>query len=325
MQQTITSTSIGKLRERVRLLLGGLWLLDGLLQLQPMMFTQSFPSQVLLPALQNFPPPISNLTLDKLYPAILNHVVAFNLIAIVVQVGLGILLLYPSRRLNFPGLIMSAAWSAIIWVFGQAFGGVWSVTQGGLTLGEASVYSGFPGSALLYLYLSAILLAPKLSWERGTSSVLSPIWDFAPILLASAFIFQLNPQLFTAAGQATIFQANIQNNIPPSLAWSVAPFAALAQSHPVAADIVEAAWIGLTALLLANKRTRSKRITLFVAAALFGFIWWFGLGLGGIFTGLGTDPNTPPLLLAAAYISTRKAVAAEENEPDLKHTITVHS
>lgn len=293
---------MGGLRRRLRLFLGALWLFDGLLQLQPAMFTQSFPSQVLLPALQSFPEPMSYFTLGSLYPLILDHVVFFNLAVIAVQAAIGVLLLTDGSSLNRAGLILSTAWSLLIWVFGEAFGGMLAPTGGGLALGAPSLYSGFPGPALLYLYLSAALLVPEERWMKERSSRVSPIWDFAPITLFSALAAQLNPHLFTPQGQAEIFDAGL----PQSLAWMAAPVAGLAQAHPVAANTLEAAWIAVAALLLAHRATRTRRVTLVVAAALFGYAWFFCMGFGGLFTGLGTDPNTPPLLFAATALATLK-------------------
>jgi hypothetical protein len=63
-------------------------------------------------------------------------------------------------------------------------------------------------------------------------------------------------------------------------------------------------FIGLGPLLV-----RRPNVFLFAGGLLAGFFWISGQGLGGIFTGSGTDPNTGPLiiLLALAMVPSRLA------------------
>jgi hypothetical protein len=297
---------IGLLKHRLRLFLGGLWLLDGLLQMQPQMFTSNFPAQVLLPSFQSLPQPLRAFALGTLYPYIQLHEQVFNTLALLVQVALGAIILVAPKRLYGVSLVTSIVWSTLIWVFGQAFGSIFAFTGGGtLMLGTPSIYTGFPGSGLLYIYLSLILLLPDKVWENHSRKSLSPLWDFAPLLLTGVLIAQLNPNLFTASGQATIFQSNLDTNIPQALAWSVATLGGYSIASPFLANILEVIpIISLIALWL----TGHRRTAFILSCVYLAFAWWFGMGLGGLLTGLGTDPNTPPLLLAISYLTLEKQV-----------------
>lgn len=295
---------VGWLKNSLSLILGALWLFDGLLQLQPQMFTSNFPAQVLLPSFQILPQPLHSIALSKLYPYIQIHEKAFNIVAILTQVTLGVSIIRKPRQLYRLALIASTAWSALIWVFGQAFGGIFALSGSDtLIIGSPSLYTGFPGSALLYLYLSLILLLPDNLWERESRRKYSPIWDFAPLLLIIGIIVQLNPHMFTASGQSTIFQTDINMNIPVSLAWTIEPLARYSIASPLLANTIEVIPI-LTCVVLWLAGYRGPA---FILTSVFSvFAWWFGMGIGATLTGLGTDPNTPPLLLAISYLALKK-------------------
>lgn len=227
-----------------------------------------------------------------------------------IQVTLGVSIISKPKSLYRLALTASTAWSALIWVFGQAFGGVFAQSASGtLTIGTPSLYTGFPGSALLYLYLSLILLLPDNVWRRESQRRYSLLWDFAPLLLLVATIIQLNPGMFTAGGQSTIFQNNVDINIPVSLAWSVEPLARYSVASPLLANIIEV--IPIVACVvpwLAGYRRHA-----FILTCVFSvFVWWFGMGIGAILTGLGTDPNTPPLLIAISYLALKKPSIRED-------------
>jgi hypothetical protein len=294
---------IAKVKRSLTMFLGGLWLVDGLLQLQPAMFTEAFPNQVVLPALQSLPPPLGGVAVDTLYPLITGWEHLFNAMLIAVQLTLGALLVAGTLRGQPSRIVLtcSAAWAAAIWVFGQAFGPLFTQAPGGkLVWGSPSLYSGFPGSALLYLIVSVVLLEPHSTWASAAKKRFSFIWDAGLLVLAVAAALQVNPTLFTPSGQNNIFQANIMSYVPGDLAWSIRPVALAAAAHPLVAATVEAvAIVGVASLL----KSGWTRVALVALAGLLGFVWWFGLGLGGVLTGLGTDPNTPPLLFALCYLS----------------------
>ncbi len=296
-----TSTTLGdntlevvsSSRRFMRIGLGALWVIDGVLQLQPAMFTPSFPVDVVGPALQSLPNPIYDYSLGILQTYIIPHIFLWNTIFAFLQLLIGALILWNHPALRKLGLTLSLVWSGFLWVFGEGLGGIYAATMGGGVFpGTPSLFNGFPGAALLYAWLSAILLLPDDRWRL--SGVFSPIRDGAAVLFAASALVQLAPLMRTAYGQASIFTANLEN-LPAQLWFTVEGIAHFSVSHPVAANTLEVLALGLAALGLWG--LTPKRWGYIYATLLLVFAWWFSMGLGGLLTGLGTDPNTPPLIL----------------------------
>lgn len=275
--------------------LGALWVVDGLLQLQPAMFTSAFADNVIGAAIQSLPAPLYRASLQVFIDYVVPHIAAWNAFFAALQISLGVLIIRGRSRVRRYALEASIAWSAFLWVFGEGMGGILASTmQGGVFPGTPSLLSGFPGAALLYLWLSVILLAPEKWWRlRG---VFSPVRDFPALLFALAAAVQAAPLMWTSYGQSSIFTANL-DNLPGYLSATVTPIASFAVAHPVESNLAEVTVIGGVAVFLWAFKPR--RWGYMLAAAVLGFAWWFGMGVGGTLTGLGTDPNTPPLIFAA--------------------------
>lgn len=299
MSQTLTTLGdrtlrvVSSSRKFMRIGLGSLWVIDGALQLQPAMFTPSFPVNVVGPALQSLPNPIYGYSLSILQTYIIPHISTWNILFAFLQLLIGILILSNRQTLRALGLALSLVWSGFLWVFGEGLGGIYASTMGGGVFpGTPSLLNGFPGAALLYAWLSIILLLPEHTWRL--EGVFSPIRDGAAVLFAVSTVVQLSPLMWTAYGQASIFTANL-DNLPTQLWFTVEGIAHFSVSNPVTANTLEALAEGLAALGVWG--VTPKRWGYIYATILLGFTWWFSLGLGGLLTGLGTDPNTPPLIL----------------------------
>jgi len=299
MSQTLTTLGdrtlgvVSSSRKFMSIGLGSLWVIDGALQLQPAMFTPSFPVNVVGPALQSLPNPIYGYSLSILQTYIIPHISAWNIPFAFLQLLIGVLILSNRHKLRALGLALSLVWSGFLWVFGEGLGGIYASTMGGGVFpGTPSLLNGFPGAALLYAWLSIILLLPERMWRL--EGVFSPIRDGAAALFAVSTLVQLSPLMWTAYGQASIFTANL-DNLPPQLWFTVEGIAHFSVSHPVTANTLEVLAEGLAALGVWG--VTPKRWGYIYATILLGFTWWFSLGLGGLLTGLGTDPNTPPLIL----------------------------
>ena len=90
--------------------------------------------------------------------------------AVWIQIGIGVWLLTAARgRWSRLGGLASVGWGLIIWVFGEAFAGIFAP---GLTW-----LFGAPGAALLYCVAGALVAfgprLPPTGWAR------SPSWSFA--------------------------------------------------------------------------------------------------------------------------------------------------
>ncbi len=133
---------------RLQVALGLLWLLDGLLQLQPANLGPSLAGQVLDNAMAQ---PVWIQKMVVWTASILSaHPVSAGVMLGVVQVALGAAIIYPkSRRI---GLRCSVVWALGVWVLGEGLGN--------LATGFAMLPSGAPGAALLY-GLAAVMLLPS--------------------------------------------------------------------------------------------------------------------------------------------------------------------
>src|SRR5579872_267181 len=134
-------------RRALQLALGGLWLLDGMLQFQPSMFGRAFPQMLAGSAHGN--PAVVARPITWSAGIIGHHVVALNALFAVIQVLLGLGIAWrPAVKFALAG---SVVWSLAVWWLGEGLGGVLA--------GTASLVNGAPGAVLLYALL-AILLYP---------------------------------------------------------------------------------------------------------------------------------------------------------------------
>ena len=294
-------------RRRLQLALGALWLLDAILQYQPVMFTRAL-GQMLAAAAPGNPafvsqPIIWDARLVGQHPAGLNA--AFATIQLLLALGIA---WRPTVRL---ALGASVVWALSVWWLGEGLGGV-------LT-GRASPVSGAPGPAVLYALL-AVLLWPR---DRGgtTARADDPPAPFvtapfvtapfaaaravgAPaaravwlILWASLAYFALLPA--NRAPQALHdMLAGLTGGEPAWLATISRHGAALAAHEGLAASVVLAALLALIAVGVYLPPSAARAV-LAMAAVLAAVIWVAGQALGGVLTGSGTDPDTGPLLILA--------------------------
>ena len=121
-------------RRGIQIALGLLWILDGLLQLQPAMLTARFATRVIAPAGQGQPSFVAGPVRDLarvilMHPAVTD--VGFGLI----QLALGLGLLCP--RTARWALDASVAWAVAVWYLGEGLGGLFG--------SDASLLTGAPG------------------------------------------------------------------------------------------------------------------------------------------------------------------------------------
>ena len=134
-------------RRALQLGLAAIWLLDGVLQYQPFMYTKAF-AQMLGSTASGNPSVIARpITWDA--TLVQHHLVLLNTIFATIQLLLGLGIAYrPTAR---AALAASVAWSIGVWWFGEGLGGVLN--------GGADPLNGAPGAVIIYA-LIAILLWP---------------------------------------------------------------------------------------------------------------------------------------------------------------------
>jgi hypothetical protein len=98
----------GSWQRSLQLTLGALWLIDGLLQLQPFMFHRAFVTKIIEPNAAGQPAPIAH-SITFMAHQIVPRVALFNAFAATLQVLIGLGLL--CRRTAKVALLTSFAWA----------------------------------------------------------------------------------------------------------------------------------------------------------------------------------------------------------------------
>ena len=292
---------------------GVIWLFDGLLQAQPQM-PGGLADQVIQPSAAGSPGWVQHLVNFgvNLWDY---HPVEAAASAVWIQVGIGLWLLITVRGWSARLAGLSAvAWGLIVWVFGEAFGGIFAP---GLT-----VLFGAPGAALIYVVAGALLALPERAWDRPER--------LGRLLLGGAGAFFLGMALLQAwpgrgfwqggaGGQlgslATMIKSMASTSQPHPIAVIVSGFGDFTAGHGFAVNLVAvialaAIGAGLCAAAV-RADARLARIAV-LAGAVFCLADWVLIEDFGFFGGLGTDPNSMVpfiLLLAAGYLALAPAPA----------------
>ena len=152
-------------RRKLQIALAFFWLLDGALQLQPVMFTRRFASGIIAPTGAGQPAPI-HWAVSTGASVIGHSPVAFDAVFAVVQLLLGFGLLW--GRTVRVALGASILWGLGVWVVGEGLGGVFG--------SGATLLSGAPGAALLYAVLGLGVWPMHGDDMERPSRYLLPAW-----------------------------------------------------------------------------------------------------------------------------------------------------
>jgi hypothetical protein len=266
-----------------------LWLLDAALQAQPRMFTIDFISNIMKPSIAiapSFIGSIANWSLGFVTP----HIALFNWLFMITQFVIAFALLgglvRHNHRLIKAGLLLSIAWGMVVWVAGEGTSGVFT--------GNGTMFTGAPGSVFLYMSVAVFYLLPDKWWQLGDRFCL-PRDFLAIVFLYGGFAQVVTPGFWGSRGIAVLIEG--QASMAPS--WMIntmTPLVTLTQQYPVVSNAVLAASMFALAGLLYGRNPKTLGFLLLVP--VLGAIWYWGQAFGGIFSGMGTDPNTiPPLLI----------------------------
>jgi hypothetical protein len=271
------------IRRDLQIVLGALWLLDGALQAQPFMFTRGFATQLIAGVGHGQPGVVSG-PVHLASVVIAASPVAWNALFAGTQLLLGVGLLV--RRTARLALAASIIWALGVWYTGEGLSGMAS--------GHASLITGAPGSALLYVVLGAAAWPRGGNTEEPPASWLVPAWA---LLWIGAAVFQLLPGQNTGRGAASIFQSSA-SAAPHWLARIDTSLASWASRNGALAVSVLAAVPFLVGVGALSRRTRTWSVA--VGLVLSVAIWVFGQDLGQLYSGQATDPNSAPLIALIA-------------------------
>ncbi len=292
-------------RRLLRTGFGLLWLFDGILQAQPQM-PGGLAEQVIQPAAAPSPGWVRHLvnvgvTLWDYHP------IQAATASVWIQIGIGLWMIFAvrGRSTRLAGLA-GIAWGLIVWVFGEAFGGIFAP---GLT-----ILFGAPGAVLLYVVAGALLALPERTWDSPRPGRL---------LLGGLGTFFLGMALLQAWPGRGFWQGTLDGQ-PGSLAVMIKTMAGTSQPHVLASiaswfgnftvahgftvnlvAVIALAAIG-AGLCAAALRTDARLALIAVlAGAVFCLADWVLVEDFGFFGGLGTDPNSMIpfiLLFTAGYL-----------------------
>jgi cytochrome oxidase Cu insertion factor (SCO1/SenC/PrrC family) len=234
-----------------------------------------------------------------------NHPVQAAASAVWLQLGIGAaLLLAPRGRWSrFAGLA-ATGWGLIVWVFGEAFGGIFG--------GGASWLFGTPGAALLYCVAGVLVALPESTWSspglgRRILRVMGVLFIGMAVLQAwPGRGFWQGSSGGTKAGTLTaMIRLMAQTSQPDVVSSSVRAFGRVDASHGWAVNLIAVVLLALIGMALSTGRSRVVRPAVYVAIAFCVADWVFVQDLG-FFGGVGTDPNSmvpTVLVLVSAYLA----------------------
>jgi hypothetical protein len=295
-------------RRLLRLGFGALWLFDGLLQAQPAM-PGGLPSRVLAPAAGGSPGWVLQLA-GWAGRAWAGQPVQVAAATVWIQLGIGIWLLSAARgRWSRLAGIAGACWALVVWIFGEAFGGIFAPGLSWLT--------GAPGAAVFYAVAGTLIALPFRSWQQLSLGRL--LLRGEALLLLGFAVLQAwpgsgswpggangRPGMLASGGRAMAGPRQ-----PAFLDDLVSGFARFAAGHGIAVNLA-----AVLVLAAAGGGLLTGRLALTRPAviAMIGFCLadWVIVQDLGFLGGLGTDPNSmvPQAILLAAGLAAISASPA---------------
>ena len=274
-----------KIPNTIRLVLGILWIVDGILQFQPEM-PYGFLSVVIEPSIQA----INNVGVERFlmiaYNIWLLHPFQFDALSGSLQIFIGVayLLNRSTKALKYISFI-SIIWAIVIWIFGEGFGGI---PESGVSL-----LTGFPGSALIYIILAVPYILPKFGNIKNLQKYF--IYTVSTIFLIGGILQLIPGNTFWTKGQlAYDIYMNINQQGENPIVYAIL-------NHAYVYLLFRENYINIFMFLLmiASGLFILLRIrTGLILATVFVGLTWLLFQDMGIYILPATDPNTGlPLLL----------------------------
>lgn len=298
-------------RKTLQRIIGVLWLIDGLLQLQPQMFTMNMVNGIMKPMLQG-QPGIFEPSLQFIVNQTTLHLTAVNLLIAIVQILLGLGFLFLSGDWVKWLVFASIVWAFIVWYGGEG--------MNMLLTGTASILSGAPGAVLLYPLLGLAVYprnqsttstgATRKASDDGLISrrllryILAGFWCFAALLQLQPYWWQ-DGQISQAVG-AMVGQGGLNAVLVDPVLTQISNATANIETSLNIALIIVFLAIGIGLAVVKDEHVRPFLIASIIVSVLF---WYFSQAFGMILTGMATDFNSGLLVVLIALACWPKAHA----------------
>ena len=290
-------------RKALQRILGALWLIDGLLQFQPQMFTMNMVNGIMKPML-NGQPGLFEPSLQFIVTQTTLHLTAVNLLIGIVQVCLGLgFLLLPDRWVK-DLVIASIVWAFIVWYGGEGMSMLFT--------GTASILTGAPGAVLLYPLLGfAVYPRKKSAAASGGAArkagddgllprgllryILAGFWFFAALLQLQPNWWQ--PGQISQGIGAMVGQGGLNTVLVDPLLRQVSNATANIEIPLNIALIVVFLALGIGLAVVKEEQLRPFLIASIVVSVVF---WYIAEAFGMILSGMATDFNSGLLVVVMA-------------------------
>jgi cytochrome oxidase Cu insertion factor (SCO1/SenC/PrrC family) len=293
-------------RRLLRIGFGFLWIIDGLLQLQPGM-PLGVPSDVLQANASSSPGWVQSLVGFGVN-AWSRHPTEAAAAAVWIELGLGVFLLVaPLGRWSRAAGVVSVGWGLVVWVFGEAFGG--------LLAPGVSFLTGAPGGVLFYVVAGVLLAAPDRAWApRRLGRLITGALGLLFLVMAG---LQAWPGRGFWQGEvsgrpgalAAFVRRRAATPQPHVLASMVSSFASFDEAHGWAVNLCAVVILAAIGVAFVSGRLVLPALG---ALVVLGVADWLLVQDFGVWGGVGTDPNSmvPLLLVAGAgYLALVRAPA----------------
>ena len=304
-------------RKWLRMTFGVLWIFDGLLQLQKGM-PVGLPTDVVQPSAATSPHWVQHLVNSG---ALIwqRHPIPAAASAVWIQVGVGVLLLVARRgRLSQLAGVVSVGWALVVWVFGEAFGGIFG---SGL-----SWLFGAPGAVIFYAAAGVLIALPERAWvgQRVGRALLGALGTFfIGMALLQAWPGrgfwqgQSSPNA-TAGSLTSMVQTMSKTPQPHALSSVVSSFGSFDAEHGWLVNLVVVVALAAIGIALLTGREQVTFVALVCSSVLCIAVWVFVQDLGFL-GGVGTDPNSmipTMLLISAGYLALVRRAAPAPHEAE---------
>jgi cytochrome oxidase Cu insertion factor (SCO1/SenC/PrrC family) len=282
----------------VRIGFGCLWILDGLLQIQSGM-PLGLTSGVIQPSAATSPSWVQHLV-NSGVTIWSNHPVEAAAASVWIQLGLGVwLLVAPRGRWSRLAGLASIGWGLIVWVFGEAFGGIFAP---GVTW-----LFGAPGAVLFYCVAGLLVALPDHAF--ATPRLGRIVVRVGGVFLLGMALLQAWPGRGYWQGRngtlTGMVQQMAQTPQPHVFSSWVASFGSFVGAHGWGVNLFVVIALAAIGTLLVTGRSQLVLGGL-VALVILALADWVLIEDFGFFGGVGTDPNSMipmALVLVSGYLA----------------------